>query len=116
MTAALKAILKRRMLNAAGEPMAADRYVFGNEIGERVGSIKKAWGSTCRRAGIEGLHFHDLRREAASRKLELDEPWGIHEISIWLGHSNVVTTVRYLGVSERSVHRLAPAPPERRVG
>jgi len=42
------------------------------------------------------LHFHDLRREAASRKLELAEPWGIHEISIWLGHSNVMTIMRYL--------------------
>jgi len=44
----------------------ATAYVFGNAVGEHVGSIKTAWKAACRRAGISGLHFHDLRREAAS--------------------------------------------------
>ena len=33
-------------------------------------AVKRAWGRACRRAGIEGLHFHDLRHEATSRLAE----------------------------------------------
>ena len=33
-------------------------------------AVKLAWGRACRRAGIEGLHFHDLRHEATSRLAE----------------------------------------------
>jgi integrase len=32
--------------------------------GERLGSINKAWDKACKRAGFDGLHFHDLRRSA----------------------------------------------------
>jgi len=44
--------------------------VFGNEVGERVGRVMTAWRAACRRAKITDLHFHDLRREFASRLLE----------------------------------------------
>ncbi len=33
-------------------------------------AVKLAWGRACRRAGIEDLHFHDLRHEATSRLAE----------------------------------------------
>ena len=33
-------------------------------------AVKLAWGRACRRAGIKGLHFHDLRHEATSRLAE----------------------------------------------
>jgi integrase len=39
----LKGILEMRRFDPAGEPMALDRYVFGNEIGQRVQNIKRAW-------------------------------------------------------------------------
>ena len=29
---------------------------------ERIGSFNKAWKSACKRSGLEGLLFHDLRR------------------------------------------------------
>ena len=41
-----------------------------NDVGEPIKRIKTAWRATCRRADIQDLHFHDLRREFASRLLE----------------------------------------------
>ena len=70
MSARLKAILEMRRTDPAGAPMPPTAYVFGMAIGQRVQSIDKAWGAACRRAGILGLHFHDLRRDAGSRWLE----------------------------------------------
>ena len=47
------------------EQLTGTLYVFGNEIGQLIGSIKTAWRLACERAKITDLHFHDLRREAA---------------------------------------------------
>jgi integrase len=44
--------------------------VFGTETGEHRKNFRGAWDATCKAAGVEGLHFHDLRREFASRLLE----------------------------------------------
>jgi hypothetical protein len=40
------------------------------------------------------LHFHDLRREAASQLRESGAP--DHVVAAWLGHANMMTTTRYL--------------------
>jgi integrase len=71
--------------------------VFGNAVGERLDSIKTAWKATCRRAGIEDLLFHDLRREAACRWFEAGVP--LHHIRDLLGHADISTTSRYLAVT-----------------
>jgi Phage integrase family len=73
---------------------AADKFVFGNEVGEQVGSIKTAWRATCRHSGIRDLHFHDLRREFGSRLLESGAAQ--HDVRDFLGHANITTTSRYL--------------------
>ena len=52
------------------EQLPGSLHPFGNEIGERVKGFKTAWRLTCKRAGISGLRFHDLRRESGSRLLE----------------------------------------------
>jgi integrase len=72
--------------------------VFGNEFGEQQDSIKLAWKGTCRRAGIIGLTFHDLRREAGSRMVEA----GVNLLAVrnMLGHRRVTTTDTYLRASE----------------
>lgn len=37
---------------------------------ERSNALRLSWKRTVRRAGIENLHFHDLRHEAISRFFE----------------------------------------------
>ena len=98
----LKAILEMRRKDPAGEDLPPDAYVFGNELGQRTNSIKTAWKLTCRRAGIEGLHFHDLRREAGSRWIDGGVP--LQTVREWLGHTNIAQTDTYLDSTVRGQH------------
>ena len=93
----LQAVLDGRRNDPAGEPLPADAFVFGDEVGRRRGSIKTAWRSTCTRAKIVGLHFHDLRREAGSRWMDAGVP--LATIQRWLGHHNISQTSTYLAAS-----------------
>jgi integrase len=99
----LHAMLEMRRHDPDGEVLGPDAYVFGNVLGERVKSIKTAWRLTCARAQITGLHFHDLRREAASRLLEGDVPE--HYVQEVLGHANLSTTSRYLATTRQGLHQ-----------
>jgi integrase len=90
----LRAALEMRKHGPDGKDHGADDYVFGNECGEEIKSIKTAWRATCRRAGISNLHFHDLRREFGSRLLESGADQ--HDVRDFLGHANITTTSRYL--------------------
>lgn len=78
-------------------------YVFGNEIGERIGSIKTAWHTAVTKAKIEDLHFHDLRREAGSRWLDSRQVTLV-TIQKWLGHSNIKQTSTYLQTTTHGEH------------
>ncbi len=69
-------------------PKATDK-VFGYKSG---GGIHQAFERIRKRAEIEGLHFHDLRHEAASR---LALKLRAHELARVLGHSDLKTTMRY---------------------
>lgn len=89
-------------------------YVFGTSTGQRMGPPKKAWETCILRAhGVTpvwkdgkltaesrahlhaiDLHWHDLRREAASRWAEAG--WTLTEIQEHLGHTNVSQTSTYL--------------------
>ena len=105
MTRRLGAVLEMRRHDPTGELFGPDGYVFGNEVGEQVRSIRTAWENCRRRANVEGLHFHDLRREFASRLLE-SPGVALHDVAQWVGHASVVTTTRYLattGVRQREV-------------
>ena len=113
----LKAILEMRRLGPDGKEPPPDAFVFGNAVGERAGSVGRAWQTAVlkshgftprwrpeRGRGLTaesradyariGLHFHDLRREAASRRLEGGVP--LHKIRDWLGHANIAQTSTYL--------------------
>jgi integrase len=119
----LKAILEMRRFGPDGEPLPDEAYVFGNEIGQRVESPKRAWQTavlkshgltpaytaTCNltpesRAALDGidLHFHDLRREAGSRWLEGGVP--LHTIRDWLGHTSIAQTSTYLAGTAKTQH------------
>ena len=56
------------------------------------------------RAQIDGLHFHDLRRESASRLLEGDVPE--QYVQAVLGHANLSTTSRYLATTRKGLHQV----------
>jgi integrase len=57
------------------------------------------------------LHFHDLRHEAGSRKLEAG--WPLHAVSAFLGHASVTTTARYLNVKDDYLQELIERNPLR---
>ena len=95
-------ILEMRKHAPNGTEHKPDAYVFGNEVGEPRNSFKGHWWRVCEAAGIEDLHFHDLRREFASRLLESGVV-PLHEISEWLGHANIQTTSIYLRTKRASL-------------
>jgi len=69
-------------------------YVFANpETGRPYADVKRAFKGACRRAGIRGLRFHDLRHTFATRLVER----GVDLITVkeLLGHSTVKITERY---------------------
>ncbi|MGE5443321.1 MAG: site-specific integrase [Ignavibacteriales bacterium] len=85
-----KTLLEEKLKGGGSE------YVFLNSNGspyKRQGSLKQAFGGACRRAGIEGLRFHDLRHTAATRMVESGAK--IVAVSRILGHADLKTTMRY---------------------
>ena len=70
-------------------------YVFpseGSESGHMEG-VKRSFMSACKKAGILGLRFHDLRHTAATRMVENGA--NIVAVSKILGHSDIKITMRY---------------------
>ena len=80
--------------DSEGEDLPQEAFVFGDEIGQSVSSVKTAWRTACEEAPIMDLHFHDLRREFACRLLESRAE--LHDVRDFLGHANITTTSRYL--------------------
>lgn len=82
LTSRLKAIIERRR---GGDEL---EFIF------EASGFEYRWSQAKKKAGVEDLHFHDLRGEFASR---LDEA-GV-EVTVTsrlLGHSDLHTTQRYL--------------------
>jgi len=102
----LHAVLEMRRLDPNGQPHGPDAYVFGNALGERAyyATVSDAWVRACKRAQITGLHFHDLRREAASRLLEGDVPE--QYVQAVLGHADLSTTSKYLATTRKGLHQV----------
>ena len=79
------------------------RNISGSVFGYRPDSITAAMVEACTKAGIEDLHFHDLRHEATSRFFE-DTDMDSMEISLITGHKTLQMLKRY---SHLRAHRLA---------
>ncbi len=76
-------------------------YVFGGA--RPFGSIKTAFLAACRRAGITGCRFHDLRHTAATYMVLGGQDLAtVQEI---LGHSTVTLTMRYTHPTPESKRR-----------
>lgn len=56
-------------------------------------AVRLAWERLCRRAGVEGLRFHDLRHEAVSRLFEFGLT--LPEVASQSGHADVRMLLRY---------------------
>ena len=98
----LRAVLEMQRGDGNGDPRPGEQYVFGNYLGQRIGSIDHAFARACDRAKLEDLHFHDLRREAGSRWLEAGVPLNV--VKELLGHTNISQTSTYLGVTEAATY------------
>jgi len=83
----------RKLLLELKIKSANSEYVFLDDNGKRLNSIRTAFEAACRRAGIKGLRFHDLRHTAATRMIETGA--NIVAVSRILGHSDLKTTMRY---------------------
>jgi integrase len=67
--------------------------------------FNRVWALTLRGAGIEGLHFHDLRHEATSRLVE--RGLSDQEVSAITGHKSMQMLKRYTHLrAEDLVERL----------
>jgi integrase len=128
----LQSVLEMVRNDPAGQPFGPPDYVFGDETGHRVKSIKRAWETAVLKAHGHSpiwiwtkeksrkgagklspesralyrqidLHFHDLRHEAGSRLLEAG--WPLHEVQQMLGHASLEQTSTYLNATLRGLHR-----------
>jgi integrase len=119
----LDALLGMRRHDSEGREFPPSAYVFGDETGARVKSVKTAWetarlrahgfevkrekngrltGECRRQLGRINLRFHDLRREAGSRFLE--GGMAPNYVQKFLDHANISTTSRYLKVERQGMH------------
>lgn len=81
-----------------------DRRVIGvGWIGEPIPRrLSNTWWNVARRkAGIDDLHFHDLRHEFGSQLLEAGGE--LHEVQATLGHTNIKMTRTYLNATTQGV-------------
>lgn len=76
----------------------------------RPETVSTIFPRACKALGIEDLHWHDFRREAASRMLEAGMP--IQEVAIITGHREWRTLQRYARLSAEDVSiRWSPRDP-----
>lgn len=101
MSQRLRASLEMLRHDPAGREFGPNAFVFGTETGKKIRSVKTAWRLACRRAGIDGLSIHDLRREAASSLHESGMP--LAYVSEFLGHAQLTTTSRYIQASRQGM-------------
>jgi integrase len=62
--------------------------------GLKRASVGHFFRKACARAGVEGLRFHDLRHEYASRLGDADV--NLKKIALLMGHSDTKQTERYV--------------------
>lgn len=61
------------------------RSINGKIFPIGVKNFERSWNSICKRSGIKGLRFHDLKREAISRLFE--QGLSVSEVRLFVGNS-----------------------------
>ncbi len=72
-------------------------YVFHDQYGHMIKDIKRSYGSALKRAGLEDVRFHDLRRTFGTICVFKNVP--PKTLQKWMGHKSIETTMKYYVVS-----------------
>jgi integrase len=86
----------RRLLTdlVSRQQEGGNEYVFTNpQTSARYTTVKTAWLTACRGAGITGLRFHDLRHTFGTRAADAGVP--LNAIRDVMGHKTTAMTERY---------------------
>lgn len=85
-------------------------WVFGKEDGKKITTLKTAWTSSLKRAGIEDFRIHDLRHTFASWLVMQGED--LYVVKDLLRHSSITVTEKYAHLAPAraalAVQRLLP--------
>lgn len=98
---AREALLSRARWRAQHCP--ASRWVFCDEQGRRIASVKRSFATACRAAGIEDFRIHDLRHTCAAWLVSAGVP--LPEVRDLLGHASITMTERYAHLAPDNVRR-----------
>ncbi len=80
-------------------------WVIRHDNGDRLVQMNKGFQAAVSRAGLKDLRWHDLRRTAGCRWLQL-EGKSMHQVSLLLGHSSIkVTETVYAFLNEEDAAR-----------
>jgi integrase len=104
LSAAAQAVLDG--LPRVGNYVIASRSVATDDEAPRA-DLKKPWAAISRRAGIEGVHIHDLRHTFAS--VGAGDGMSLPIIGKLLGHADAATTARYAHIDVNPVRAAADA-------
>lgn len=95
-----------RQLSRARE--ARDKYLFTNpKTGKHYTTIKTAWATACRLAGITNLRWHDLRHTFGTRAIENGA--SLPDLQKVMGHRRIETTMQYVHATDRGRRRVVEA-------
>jgi len=100
-----RALVERTYFRAKHCPQSP--WVFCDTEGNRIQSIKRSFGTACRRAGIEDFHIHDLRHTCAAWLVQAGVP--LIQVRDLLRHSTVEMTERYAHLSPDNVRTAVAA-------
>lgn len=91
----LAAVLERTRARKHGYKVFSTRLVV-NEHGRNIGvnAMSRRWLAACKRAGVVGLQFRDLRAKAGTDKA--DSAGDVRQAQRQLGHGSVVMTEHYV--------------------
>jgi integrase len=80
------------------------KYVFTHLDGSPIQNFSKAWRETCRLAGLNDFHFHDLRHTYCSnlRLIGAD----LHDVKEMIAHSDLAMTDRYAHIVGKRIFSL----------
>ncbi len=126
-------VLEMRRDSPAGVPLPSSAYVFGDEIGQRVGNVRRAWQTAVLRAhghqpawiwkkktgpNEKGSTRLSPESETAYRAINLhfhdlrheggsrliEAGWPVHYVQHMLGHASLQQTSTYLNATVRGLH------------